>query len=289
MGRTILLTQRYLLGTFFFAIFRLGGPLLDVKIASRFRGNAYWKTRRLSVIPYLPYQRALYNVFSYLQDLCTTQCSLIVLGYATQDTNVFFGQGFSNLWTNYFINGMESRFANFLNWNKMFLTDRRRSPNRRRFHSPLWWAHYKEFGDDDSLFQDIGALVLHQYYFRRLVGYPRIFLNITQVRRDFFIPLPKTVERLYLFSFIYMFVRIFVYYRAQHLARRLFWDSRFLVHDNQSSLGVPSSVFKFAFTLHGRHYDRMQLWEYTSFLESFVWARPYATQLHHEEIRYDPK
>jgi len=285
----LLPTQRYLLQTFFFAIFRLGGPFVNVRIAARFRYNVYWRARRIAVLPYLPYQQALYNIFSYLQELCTSQCSLIVLGYATQDTNVFFGQGFNQLWMNYFINGMESRFANFLNWNKMFLTDLRRSPNRRRFHAPLWWAHYKEFGEDDALFQDVGALILHHYYFRRLVGYPRIFLSSTAIRRDFFVPLPELVERLYLFSFVYMFVRIFIYYRSQHLANRLFWDTRFLVHDNKSSIGIPTNVFRFAFTLHGRRYDKMQLWEYTSFLESFVWAGPYARQLQQDELRYDPK
>jgi hypothetical protein len=282
-------TRRHILQTFFIAMFQLGGPLVSVQIASRFRGNSYWRSRRIALIPVLPYQRALYNIFSYLQEICNTQCSLIVLGHASVDTDTFFGQNFSELWMNYFINGMETRFANFFNWHKVFLTDRLRPINRRRFHTPLWWVHYKEFDGDDSLFQDVGALVLHQYFFRRVVGYPRIFLNKTQVRRDFFVPLPVVTERLCLFSFVYMFLRIYMYYRVTNLASRLFWDTRFSVHENKTSIAFHENVFRFAFTLHGRRYDKMQLWEYASFLESFVVAAPIAQRLHTDEIRYDPK
>jgi len=285
----VVLTKRSLLQTFFLSMFKLGGPFVRVSLAARFRGNCYWPNRKISVIPMLPYQKALYNIFAYLQELCTLQCSLIVLGHATLDSETFFGQNFSELWMNYFISGMETRFANFFNWNKMFLTDRARPINRRRFHNPLWWVHYKEFGGDDSLFQDVGAIVLHRYFFRRIVGYPRIFLNTTQVRRDFFIPLPSSTERLCLFSFVYMFVRIFVYYRVRHLAARLFWDSHFRVHENRTSIAFHANVFKFAFTLHGRRYDKMQLWEYASFLESFVIAAPQALRLAEEERKYDPK
>jgi hypothetical protein len=284
-----LVSRRLLLQTFFLAMFTLGGPFVSVSIAARFRGNAYWRTRQLAIIPMLPYQRALYNIFAYLQELCTVQCSLVAFGHATVDSETFFGQGLSDLWTNYFINGMETRFANFFNWTKVFLTDRRRPINRRRFHTPLWWVHYKEFGGDDTLFQDVGAIILHKYFFRRLVGHPRIFLNKTQIRRDFFVPLPVQTERLCLFSFVYMFVRVFLYYRIHHLASRLFWDSRFQVHENRTSIGFHANVFKFAFTLHGRRYDKMQLWEYASFLDSFVSAGPLAQRLVADEIRYDPK
>jgi hypothetical protein len=86
-----------------------------------------------------------------------------------------------------------------------------------------------------------------------------------------------------------MFLRIFIHHRMIHLASRLFWDTRFLVHANRSSILVPSNVFKFAFTLHGRLYDKMQLWEYASFLEAFVTARPLAKRLVDEETRFDPK
>jgi hypothetical protein len=282
--------RRFLLTTFFLSIRQLGGPFFDVSLSARFINNTYWKTRRLAVIPSLPYKASLYNIFSYLQAISNVHCSLVVLGYANIDSETFFSSKFSELWGNYFITGMESRFANFLNWHKIGVRDYfGRSPNRRRFHTPLWWVHYKEFGADDSLFQDVGALVIHQYYFRKVVAQPRIFLNKTKVRRDFFVPLPQVAERLYLFSFIYMFLRIFLYHRSIQLASRLFWDTRFLVHGNRSSVDLPHNVFKFAFTLHGRLYDKMQLWEYASFLESFVAARPLATQLAAEEAKYDPK
>ncbi len=283
------LSRRHVLDTFFTTIFQLGGPFVSVHLAARFRGNSYWRARQLGVIPMLPYQYALYNIFAYLQELCNVQCSLVVLGHASVDTETFFGQNFANLWMNYFINGMETRFANFFNWHKAFLTDRLRPINRRRFHNPLWWVHYKEFTGDDSFFQDVGALVLHQYYFRKIVGYPKIFLNKEQVRRDFFVPLPKATERLCLFSFVYMFLRVYIYYRSSHIANRLFWDTRFSIHENRTSIAFHENVFRFAFTLHGRRYDKMQLWEYASFLDSFVAAKPIAQRLATEETQYDPK
>ena len=195
-----LLSQRYLLTTFFLTLFQMGGPFVVVAIASRFARNVYWRARQVAVVPIISYQRAFYNVFSYLQEISVLNAALVVFSYRSVNDMMFLDNNLFKYWSNFFISGMEARFANFFNWSNIMMRDRQRSPNKKRFNADIWSVHYKSVGEWQKN-RDLAGIILHRYFFRRAVGLPKIIVSKFAVRRDFFLPVPAVATELVLSSF----------------------------------------------------------------------------------------
>jgi hypothetical protein len=266
-GRARILTNYFIL------IYRLGICVVSIVLAHRlFATYKHGATGRY-IVPFQQFRSLTGGIADYVVDISQQTADIAIFGTFGMRKDFLTTENILPYAANFFITGFAARFGNFVNWADTVINQKPRL-NRYVWDSYFTASSFPEL----NLQKDLGAVVLHKYFYNALCRVPRIILNAIRIRKDFFFPVSLLSARFETFFILFSLLKIHLFYRNQVSASRLFWDSTFPMHTRQNIVGLGPLPFGYIFRIYGRQHTAMQTWEYRAIHRVFhyyVLMKPY--------------